>query len=76
MHNEDDGLLRAEGYQFLNVVLRKWKASLNLDRLNADIDVWNWSGRVVPPLHTSVTEGATGGVPSQGSHPACMSPPP
>lgn len=69
MHAEDDGLLRAEAYQLLNVTLRKWKPyGFTLDRLNAALLDWNWEGRTIPPLHQSVLEGAKGGVPSQGAH--------
>ena len=70
MHNEDDGLLRAENYQCLNVLFRKWKkfGKLTLDAFNARMADWNWQSTPVPPLHTSVLEGAKGGVPSPGAH--------
>ena len=68
MHNEDDGLLRAEGYQFVYIACRKWGGRSLLAKLNGRIAAWNWSGRVIPPLHSSVMEGATGGKPSQGAH--------
>lgn len=70
MHNEDDGLLRAENYQVLNVLFRKWKSfgKLTLDSFNARMADWNWQSTTVPPLHASVLEGAKGGVPSPGAH--------
>lgn len=69
MHGEDDGLLRAEAYQMLNILFRKWKEhGFTLDRFNAAMLDWNWGGTVVPPLHHSVLEGAKGGVPSVGAH--------
>lgn len=70
MHNEDDGLLRAEQYQVLNVLFRKWKkfAKLTLDSFNSAMANWNWQSIIVPPLHPSVLEGAKGGVPSPGAH--------
>ena len=70
MHNEDDGLLRAEQYQVLNVLFRKWKkfAKLTLDSFNSAMANWNWQSIIVPPLHPSVLEGVKGGVPSPGAH--------
>ena len=70
MHNEDDGLLRNEQYQTLNVLFRKWKqfGKLTLDSFNAAMSDWNWQSITVPPLHSSVLEGAKGGVPSPGAH--------
>ena len=79
MHNEDDGLLRAEAYQFLYLLFRKCGGKKLFDLVNAAIASWNWSGLVVPPLHHSVMEGAKGGVPSPGAAPphsrACASNP-
>jgi hypothetical protein len=49
------------------VVLRKWD-SLTVDKLNTAIGDWHWQDTVVQPLHHSVREGATGGVPSPGAH--------
>lgn len=55
-------------YQFLNVVLRKWRDVLTLDKLNAAIADWDWQGCVVPAMHHSVKEGTRGGLPSPGAH--------
>ena len=42
MHGEDDGLLRAEAYQMLNIMFRKWKEhGFTLDRFNAAMLDWN-----------------------------------
>ena len=67
MHNEDDGLLRAEAYQFLYLLFRKYGGSPLFDFVNAAIASWNWSGQIVQALHPSVMEGAKGGAPSPGT---------
>ena len=67
MHNEDDGLLRAEAYQFLYLLFRKYGGSKLFDFVNAAIASWNWSGQIVQALHHSVMEGAKGGAPSHGT---------
>jgi hypothetical protein len=68
MHAEDDGILRTEAYQMLYVTLRKWKSrGFTFEALVNALNDWDWQGKNIPALHSSVLEGARGGVPSPGA---------